>query len=134
MSKKEKKMMSTKKCASIFVPLIAFTLAIAIAVPIFSNKLSPTLKTVFGQGELVTEENKNIDTDYYKKKSDTEALEESVNLTAKIAEEGVVLLKNENCLPLSKNDVIAPFGYSYYRSGFTGGSSNWNGAKLETKS
>lgn len=134
MSKKEKKMMSTKKCASIFVPLSAFTLAIAIAVPIFSNIFSPTLNTVFGQGELVTEENKNIDTDYYKKKSDTEALEESVNLTAKIAEEGVVLLKNENCLPLSKNDVIAPFGYSYYRSGFTGGSSNWNGAKLETKS
>ena len=64
MSKKEKKMMSTKKCASIFVPLSAFTLAIAIAVPIFSNIFSPTLNTVFGQGELVTEENKNIEQEF----------------------------------------------------------------------
>lgn len=134
MSKKEKKMMSTKKCASIFVPLSALTLAIAIAVPVFSNIFSPTLNTVFGQGELVTEENKDIDTDYYKKKSALDALEESVNLTAKIAEEGIVLLKNDNCLPLSKDEVVAPFGYSYYSAGFTGGSSSWNGAKLETKS
>ena len=134
MSKKEKKMMSTKKCASIFVPLSALTLAIAIAVPIFSNIFSPTLDTVFGKGELVTEENKDIDTDYYKKKSALDALEESVNLTAKIAEEGIVLLKNDNCLPLSKDEVVAPFGYSYYSAGFTGGSSSWNGAKLETKS
>ncbi len=134
MSKKEKKLMSTKKCASIFIPISAFALAIAIAVPIFSNIFSPTLNTVFGSGELVTEENKDIDTDYYKKKSDLEALEESVNLTAKIAEEGIVLLKNNNCLPLSEGEVISPFGYSFYRSGFTGGSSSWNGAKLETKS
>lgn len=132
MSKKEKKIMSFKKCASIFIPLSALSLAIAIAVPIFSDMFRPTLDTVFGQGKLITEENKNIDTDYYKKKSDTEALEESVNLTSKIAEEGVVLLKNDNCLPLDENEIISPFGYNYYRTGFTGGSSSWNGAKLET--
>lgn len=134
MSNKNKKLMSTKKCASIFIPISAFTLAIAIAVPIFSNIFSPTLDTVFGKGELVTEENKDIDTDYYKKKSDLDALKESVDLTARIAEEGIVLLKNNNCLPLSSGEIISPFGYSFYRSGFTGGSSSWNGAKLETKS
>lgn len=129
-----KKMMSSKKCISIFAPISAVTLAIAIAVPIFSNMFSTTLDTVFGKGELITEANKDIDTDYYKKKKDTDALEESVESTRKIAEEGIVLLKNNECLPLNKDETISPFGYGYYRTGFTGGSSSWNGAKLETKS
>ena len=129
-----KKIMSSKKCISIFAPISAVTLAIAIAVPIFSNMFSTTLDTVFGKGELITETNKDIDTDYYKKKKDTDALEESVESTRKIAEEGIVLLKNNECLPLSKEETISPFGYGYYRTGFTGGSSSWNGAKLETKS
>lgn len=131
---KTKKPMSTKKCASIFVPLSALTLAIAIAVPIFSNIFSPTLDTVFGKGETVIEKNDGINADYYKKMKDVDALEKSVETTVKIAEEGITILKNSDCLPLSSSESISPFGYFYYRTGFTGGSSAWNNAPLETKS
>ncbi len=133
--KKNKKIMSTKKCASIFLPLSAFSLALAVLVPIFSNMFKPTLDTVFGRGELVTDNQDGINTDYYGKKSDVEAFEESVKSTEIIAKEGIVVMKNkDNFLPLSSDETISPFGYSYYRMGSTAGSSSWNNSKVETKS
>ena len=130
-----KKIMSMKKCISIFAPISAVTLAIAIMVPIFSDMFKTTLNTMFGEGELKTENIGNVNSKYYNKIDAGESVKKGVEGNVDVVREGIVLLKNTNdCLPLSKDDTIAPFGLGYYRSGVTGGSSNWNGVQLETKS
>ena len=62
-----KKIMSMKKCISIFAPISAVTLAIAIMVPIFSDMFKTTLNTMFGEGELKTENIGNVNSKYYNK-------------------------------------------------------------------
>jgi len=127
--------MSTRKCAAICIPICCFTLALAIALPIVSNFFSPTLNTVFGEGELKTDNTGEVDANYYENVDTSESLKQSIEGTLEVTSEGLVLLKNNDCLPLSSSEtIISPFGYGYFNVGTTGGSSSWNGVSVQTKS
>ncbi len=118
-------------------PLGAVTLSLALLIPIFTSLFSPTLNTYFGKGELVKKNNlsEGRDTSYYQKKSKEEALSLALETNEEIAKEGIVLLKNGNgCLPLSKDDILSPFGYAYSHPSSLGGSSNWSGREEEKDS
>lgn len=99
-----KKRMSVKKALALFVPFIAILLALAIAVPVlacvtFRDSISRFLGGI-GANEL----------------SD-ETLSEGSELVEDIAEEGIVLLKNEgDALPLSEQELsrVNVFGWAAY--------------------
>ncbi len=123
--------MSKKKFTKIFLPISSVALAFAIAVPVLSNMYSTTLDTALGQGKLhviAAEGSENWDTDYVEQKytSEADARAAGEALTKKIADEGIVLLKNDNnALPLSKGDKVAPVGYAYKEPVY-GGSGSGN--------
>ena len=111
-------------------PISALTLAFSRLVPVFSSRLSSTLDSRLGKGDLVVENpDDGVDYSYYDSLNREDAYEEGKKITEKIAEEGIVLLKNENCLPLAQNEIISPFGYGYSHDGFRKGSASWDGQK-----
>ena len=58
----------------------------------------------------------NVDTAYYESNAgSTDELNERTNQTAQaIAEQGIVLMKNNNdALPIAKQSKVTPFGYRY---------------------
>ena len=99
-----KSRMSVKKTLALFVPFIAILLALAIAVPVltcvtFKNSISRFLGGI-GANEL-----------------SEETLSEGAELVEDIAEEGTVLLKNQNgALPLSAEEIsrVNVFGWAAY--------------------
>lgn len=111
-------------------PISALTLAFSRLVPVFSSRLSSTLDSRLGKGDLVVENpDDGVDYSYYDSLNPEAAYEEGKKITEKIAEEGIVLLKNENCLPLAQNEILSPFGYGYSHDGFRKGSASWDGQK-----
>lgn len=111
-------------------PISALTLAFSRLVPVFSSRLSSTLDSRLGKGDLVVENPEDgVDYSYYDSLNREDAYEEGKKITEMIAEEGIVLLKNENCLPLAQNEIISPFGYGYSHDGFRKGSASWDGQK-----
>lgn len=131
---KPRKKMKASTLAAILLPISAVTLAAAIAVPILSNTYEGTLDTVFGSGKLTTIGGDSSKANYYNKEKNADATAKSVEHTKAIAEQGITLLKNDNCLPLSKDETISPLGYNYYHTDSVGGSANWNNSEVKTKS
>ncbi len=126
-----KKHMKNGEFMAITLPIAGVCLAAAIALPILGETFSVSIDTTMGLGQLHVvdaEGSENWDTNYidvkYKKRADSR--EAANKISKEIADEGIVLLKNEgNALPLAKNTQVAPFGDGY-RSPTYGGSGSGN--------
>lgn len=125
-----KQKMSNKKFLSILIPILFVLLALIIALTAVANVFKGALDTYLGRGERKVTEiegTDNWDKNYYDVKYSSSKGESGSQLGAaktakKVADEGIVLLKNTgSALPLEKNSKVAPFGYRYYNP-FYGGS------------
>ncbi|MBP5091417.1 MAG: glycoside hydrolase family 3 C-terminal domain-containing protein [Bacilli bacterium] len=125
--------MKPGKYTAIFGPLSAVALAVAIAVNPIADSFDVTLNNLgfgLGQGELVVNQIKGSedwDTNYVNAvlKTAEETRAHGAEVTTKLAEEGIVLLKNKGILPLSKSETVAPMGY-YYSHPVYGGTGSGN--------
>ena len=125
-----KQRMGNKKFLAIIVPILFVLLAVIIALTAVANVFQGALDTYLGRGaRKVTQLEGTDDWDktYYDSKYSSSKGDDGSQLGAaktaeKVADEGIVLLKNrESALPLEKNSKVAPFGYRYYNP-FYGGS------------
>ena len=111
---------------------MALLLAVMLTVTIVMNYFSQTMDAYLGRGaRSVTnvEGAEDWDTDYYEQKYETspEARDAAAKVAAKISDNGIVLLKNDGCLPLAKTTRVTPMGYRYLDPIYGGsGSGNVN--------
>ena len=121
--------MSNKKFMVIWIPVLCFLTALMIVATTLMNYYSSALDTYLGRGNKVVENPEGVDawdTNYYKTSFSTTSGENGSQIGAakvakQIADEGIVLMKNNGVLPLKRNSEVAPFGYRYYNP-FYGGS------------
>lgn len=113
-----------------FLVAMATVLAIMIALTNIANSQAPALNNFFDCQTFKIEkgEDSGVDTEYFKSAfSDTEELEEFLDATCRDVEaEGIVLLRNDNALPLAKGSKISLFGQgsTNFNYGSTGSSAN----------
>ncbi|MEE3431718.1 MAG: glycoside hydrolase family 3 C-terminal domain-containing protein [Candidatus Enteromonas sp.] len=116
------KKMSNKKFIAIMAPVLVLGMALGIGATVAGNYWSQTLDTYVGRGDRVVSNPKGTedwDTNYYNKECASAdgangSKMKAAALTKRIADEGIVLLKNKNnTLPLAKNSNVVPFGYRY---------------------
>ncbi len=113
-----KKKMSRKVFNSILIPIIAVVCVVATAATSALNAYGSTLDSMVGRGDKVVSGTSNTDdwdTEYYtqEKETATETQLASAQVVEDIADEGIVLMKNNGILPLEKNTTLSPFGYAY---------------------
>ena len=131
--KNKKLKMSNSKFRTITIPITSLVLVLTIGVSIAMNVLDSTLDTFFGKGERHTVTiagQEDWDTKYYGEALLAEkAKEEAYAVSAKLQDEGTILLKNNGALPLAKGSIVMPFGYAYenpiYGQLTSGGSAKW---------
>ncbi|MDR1189520.1 MAG: glycoside hydrolase family 3 C-terminal domain-containing protein [Bifidobacteriaceae bacterium] len=116
--------MSNRKYNLIAIPLLAAVVAAAVVVTYLMNFFGPVMNQVFGRPTTVITDavgTEDWDADYYDADSieSPEAVEaEAREMSARLGEEGFVLLKNESStLPISTSDArqaaISVFGWSF---------------------
>lgn len=113
-----KKKMSLKKFRLITIPIIAVLLMFGIVLTTVTNYFTPSLDAFLGKGKRTASNPKGTvgwDTDYYTftSKNSEEALQNSADISESIADEGIVLLKNNGLLPLTEDTAVTPMGYRY---------------------
>lgn len=110
--------MSNKRFRLILIPIMAVILVTAVAATTVMNYFSVSMNVYLGRGERHVENVEGADewnTSYYDQRYDTveEARDAAQVVSQEIAEEGIVLLKNDGVLPLDENTEITPMGYRY---------------------
>jgi len=117
--KRPKKQHRNKLITKIFMPITALFLVLAILILHVLNFLPFIGDQYIGAAQLkvaLADGTENWDADYYDLNdiSETEAAQRSRELCLKVAEEGFVLLKNENnTLPLANTERISVFGWAF---------------------
>ncbi|MBQ2070551.1 MAG: glycoside hydrolase family 3 C-terminal domain-containing protein [Bacilli bacterium] len=113
--------MSNFKYRVIFGPVAAVLVGAIVAAAVASDIWSQTLDWVLGRGEVVVNNtgDQEINSSYYELSFDktpegrVAARDHGADVTEKIADEGITLLKNDGTLPLAKGSKVTPFGYRY---------------------
>ena len=132
---KDKLRMSNKRFIAILVPIMVLLVALAIVLTCVANYWSVVLDVYLGRGErhtVNTIDTTNLDLDYYdvKYENDTGSLADAIKVAENVADEGIVLMKNNGVLPLAKTNKITPFGYRYVEPIYGGtGSGNVDTSK-----
>ena len=125
MSSTTKLKMNYRKFNTIWTTVVAVLVVVAIAATVVMNFFSLSMEIFLGRGARVVEpdpEMSNVDTAYYESNAgSTDELNERTNQTAQaIAEQGIVLMKNNNdALPIAKQSKVTPFGYRALSEFFT---------------
>lgn len=118
-----------KRIFDILLPINLIILSIFVISYIFVNIFSYNFDAIFGEGEehvVRVEGSEDWDLEYYDKKYETydESSKNALITSKKIADEGIVLLRNDNkTLPLDEDSIVSPFGYSYSNPYYTGNGS-----------
>lgn len=128
MSKAKKLKMNTGKFKMILIPVMAFFLIFAIVVTAVTNYFTPSLDAFLGKGKRTASTpggTAGWDSNYYSfdSKNGDEALKNSLAVSESIADEGIVLLKNDGLLPLSADTPVTPLGYRYFNPLMSGSGS-----------
>ncbi|MGX8686565.1 MAG: glycoside hydrolase family 3 C-terminal domain-containing protein, partial [bacterium] len=128
MSKAKKLKMNTGKFRLILIPVMAFFLIFAIVVTAVTNYFTPSLDAFLGKGKRTASTpggTSGWDSNYYSfdSKNGDEALKNSLAVSESIADEGIVLLKNDGLLPLSADTPVTPLGYRYFNPLMSGSGS-----------
>jgi len=121
--------MSNRRYRAIAIPAVALVTVVCVGVTVGSNMFSASLDTYLGRGERIVNDNENTadwDADYYEQRfATTSSTDGSVanglEVSKRITDEGVVLLKNDGALPLARDEAVTPFGFRYL-NGVYGGS------------
>ncbi|MBO6285886.1 MAG: glycoside hydrolase family 3 protein [Bacilli bacterium] len=115
-----KKKMSNGKYWATFGPIAAVLVGTIIASSMVAEYYSQSLDWVLGRGDVVIDNaTQELDTHYYtldySKDPDgrLKAQAHGADVTEKICDEGITLLKNDGALPLAKKEKITPFGFRY---------------------
>lgn len=138
MSSNPKLKMSPRRFNTIWSAIVAVIVVLALAATIAMNFFSLSMEIFLGRGAQVVSvdsEMSDVNASYYE--DPVENLDEHTDQTAlAIAEEGIVLMKNNNdTLPLAKDSAVTPFGYRYISPiyGGTGsGSVNTSSSRIYT--
>ena len=124
---KEKKLkMSNRVFRRIMIPIMAIFTALICVANFCANYYSMTLDTYVGRGERITSTSDNIESaEYYTQKYETteESRAAGAEVTKSIADEGIVLMKNDGVLPLDSASNVTPFGYRYIEPCYGGSGS-----------
>lgn len=128
MDKPKKLKMNAKTFRIITAPIMVLFLIFALALSIITNYFTPSLNAFLGKGArkaTTPSGTSNWDTDYYDitSTSSEDALNNSLKTSENIADEGVVLLKNNGLLPLAAEQTVTPFGYDYLNPMMSGSGS-----------
>lgn len=120
--------MNAKKFRLITIPIMAFFLIFALVLSLVTNYFTPSLNAFLGKGArkaTTPSGTSGWDTDYYDITSanSEEALQNSLKTSENIADEGIVLLKNNGLLPLTADTAVTPFGYDYLNPMMSGSGS-----------
>lgn len=102
--------MSNKKFLAIWIPIVAVVAVLAIGVNIAIGMFRGAIESYMGTGTYTVNEAEgtdDLDTDYYTADYETvdDAKEASAQLVADIADEGMVLVKNNGTLPVATGAV-----------------------------
>ena len=100
MSSAAKLKMSPRKYRAILMPIMAFFLILAIVVTVVTNYFTPSLDAFLGKGSRTASTPRGTsswDRNFYSFDSanSAEALANSLSVSERIADEGIVLLKND---------------------------------------
>ena len=115
----DKKRMSNKKFVLIVAPIIAVLLAVLIVGNMLLYAYQDVMKSqFFGYGKVNVSGNSELYNYYENPYEDAEdpnreAMLEAQKTAKRVADEGIVLLRNEGLLPLAKGSKVTPFGYRY---------------------
>ena len=122
---KNKLRMSNKRFIIIMAPVLIFLVAAMIVATAVMNYFAPLMDGVFTKGKRHIENvegTEDWDLDFYDVKYSgyEEALKAAADTAEKIADEGIVLMKNaqapgksKNILPLDAGSKVTPFGFRY---------------------
>lgn len=109
--------MTRKRFLQIWIPLAVILAITVFCCTLIMNEYSTLMDLRFGKGrrKVVSLSGSEMKADYYptELKSAAEAAEYGKQITEEIANEGIVLLKNNGVLPLDKGEYVTPFGYHY---------------------
>lgn len=99
--------------------------AVTVAGNVAANRFASILDSFLGAGKPKARRAPGTETwkaDYYRKETSslTEAKRISDEFAQKVANEGIVLLKNKGLLPLSKGTVLTPFGRGFLDPAYSG--------------
>ena len=128
MEKQKKLKMNAKKFRLITIPIMVFFLIFALVLSLVTNYFTPSLNAFLGKGArkaTTPSGTSGWDTDYYDIASanSEEALQNGLKTSENIADEGIVLLKNNGLLPLTADTTVTPFGYDYLNPMMSGSGS-----------
>lgn len=115
------KKISVKSLLLYTVPPLVILLATIITITAAMLFYADSMDVIFGRGERVVVPSENTadwDTEYYHKQFSAALGEEGsrangARVTKQIADEGIVLMKNDGVLPLTRGESVTPFGYRY---------------------
>ena len=114
-----------KKWIALISAVGCVLLALMIAVTCVMYSFREYMDQFLGRGDrVVTDSGEGLDADYidFECNSKEEALANAQAITQETAEEGIVLLKNENnALPLAKTAKVTILGYYSWHNNMSGG-------------
>lgn len=121
--------MSGGRFWSVWIPFAVILLVSAIACTCIMQYYADTFDLLYGRGERrVVSVDEDADADYYDIPFETsgQAAAHGMELTRRIAESGMVLLKNNGVLPLGEGAAVTPFGYHFLHPNYgpVGGSAS----------
>lgn len=102
----------------------AIVLVLVLVLSLVANSFSVYLDMWLGRGEQITTNTSDLDGNYitFNAKTNEEARINAANVTQLTAEEGMILLRNDdNALPVEKTQKITILGYKAWHNNMSGG-------------
>lgn len=117
--------MSNRTFRRIWIPIVTILTVIAVALTVAGSMFSSVLDSYLGGGTIQVnkaEGTENWDATYNAKGTGSlaEAKAASDKVSEQVADEGIVLLKNNGALPLAEKSAVTPFGYGYLNPVYSG--------------
>lgn len=105
--------------------IMAVALAVILVLSVVANTYGDWIDTWLGRGAQITTSTSDLDGNYidFKAKTNEEARDNAAAVTLKTAEEGMILLRNDNnaSLPVPADTKVTILGYKAWHNNMSGG-------------